>query len=60
MRLLCSECSHGTPDDGHHHVPASSDATQLGLAGAESQLRPVLDTWRDSRPAVDLELTLLW
>ncbi|ELT43968.1 hypothetical protein [Arthrobacter nitrophenolicus] len=60
MRLLCSECSHGTPDDGHHHVPASSDATQLGLAGAESQLRPVLDTWLEARPAADLELTLLW
>jgi hypothetical protein len=60
MRLMCSQCSHGTPDEGHHHAPAPSDVTRLGLAGHERELSESIDEWMGSRPAVELELTLLW
>ncbi|WP_459791152.1 tetratricopeptide repeat protein [Arthrobacter sp. AD-310] len=60
MRLLCAECSRGTPDKGHHHDPAPTGVALLGLAGSEAVLTGILDAWLDRRPAVELELTLLW
>ncbi|WP_139386190.1 tetratricopeptide repeat protein [Arthrobacter sp. P2b] len=60
MRLMCSECLHGTPEEGHHHDPAPSDIARLGLAGHEHELTGILKAWTGSRPAVDLDLTLLW
>lgn len=60
MRRLCAECSHGTPDEGHHHDPAPTGAALLGLAGAEAELRDIVKSWLDTRPAASLELTLLW
>lgn len=61
IRLMCSDCSHGMPDDAHDHEPASNDAVRLGLAGSEADLRACLDSWLADRPHVTLaELTFLW
>lgn len=54
IRLMCSECSHGTPRDGHDHAPATSDAKRIGLAGHESDLDELLQTWLKSRPGADV------
>ncbi|WP_258803452.1 tetratricopeptide repeat protein [Pseudarthrobacter sp. NS4] len=59
IRVMCSQCSHGTPDHAHHHEPAPSDVARLGLAGHEGELNRILEAWMGSRPAVDLDLTLL-
>ncbi|MEV0804698.1 hypothetical protein AB0I34_43900 [Kribbella sp. NPDC050281] len=61
IRLMCSDCSHGRPDDAHDHEPTSNDAVQLGLAGSEADLRSCLDSWLADRPHLTLaELTFLW
>jgi hypothetical protein len=61
IRLMCSECSHGTPRVGHDHMPVASDARRLGLAGNETDLGELLDRWQGSRPGIDVHhLELLW
>ncbi len=61
MRVLCSACSHGSPDAGHDHEPPAQDATRLGLAGAEPELRAALDEWLDAHPQVAMvDLELVW
>lgn len=61
MRILCSECSHGSPDDGHEHAELAPGRTRLGLAGDEAALRAALDTWlRDHKHVGVEELVLLW
>lgn len=60
IRVMCSDCSHGSPG-GHDHAPVPSDATLLGLAGHEAELRARIDSWLAGRPQVTLsELTFLW
>lgn len=61
IRLMCSECSHGSAPDGHDHVPGASDARRLGLAGHETEIGELMEIWLDARPGIDLHnLTLLW
>jgi len=61
MRLLCADCSHGSPHHDHTHPPADPDVTVLGLAGPEDQLTECLDQWQASRPHAEIQdLTLLW
>jgi hypothetical protein len=61
IRLMCADCSHGSPGTAHAHTPAATDATVLGLAGPEPALRACLTTWLEPRPHVVLaELTFLW
>ena len=59
--LMCSKCLHGAPQDGHDHIPATSDAKPLGLAGHKSELGEVMETWLAGRHGIDvLHLNLLW
>ncbi|MGO4249459.1 tetratricopeptide repeat protein [Paenarthrobacter sp. RAF54_2] len=61
MRMMCSDCSHGSPRDGHDHEAPASDALLLGLAGDESDLGELVEVWQQSRPAVGIvSLDLLW
>ncbi|WP_223980324.1 tetratricopeptide repeat protein [Arthrobacter sp. NicSoilB8] len=62
IRLMCSKCSHGAPQDGHDHMPTTSDdAQRLGLAGHESDLVDVIKTWLAGRRGIDVHnLDLLW
>lgn len=61
IRLMCSECSHGSPEDGHSHVPAASEVRRLGLAGNESDVGQLIEAWLDGRPGIDVvNLELLW
>jgi hypothetical protein len=60
MRMMCSQCSHGTPDQGHHHAPEPPDVVRLGLAGHEAGLNDAVEAWMGTRPGVDLDLALLW
>lgn len=61
MRILCSECSHGSPDEAHSHEPLREDQTRLGLAGPEGDLQNSINTWLTERPHITLlDLTLLW
>ncbi|WP_411374400.1 tetratricopeptide repeat protein [Arthrobacter sp. MPF02] len=60
MRMLCPECSRGIPDAGHDHTAAPSGVNRLGLAGPESELDRGLSDWLAPRPAVHLDLALLW
>lgn len=61
IRLMCSECSHGSPEDGHSHVPPASEVKRLGLAGHESDVGQLIESWLDGRPGIDvLNLELLW
>ena len=60
MRGLCSDCSHGNPDAGHHHPPPPSGVNRLGLAGPGPELERAVDGWLATRPGVELELALLW
>ncbi|MER7247643.1 hypothetical protein [Kribbella sp. NPDC000426] len=60
IRLMCSECSHGSPE-AHQHAAAAADAVVLGLAGSEEDVRGCLDRWLAERPHVSLsELSFLW
>ena len=60
IRVMCSDCSHGSPD-AHDHASAPTDAAMLGLAGSEAELRTCLDTWTAQRPHLTVsELTFLW
>jgi hypothetical protein len=61
MNVLCSECSHGSPDAGHRHEPAPEGSTILGLAGVEVELSDCLEEWTTSRPGIRIaSLELLW
>ncbi|GAB2642174.1 tetratricopeptide repeat protein [Kribbella swartbergensis] len=61
IRLMCSECSHGSPGPAHDHAPAPTDTTVVGLAGSEDDLRAGFDEWLADRPQVTLaELAFLW
>ncbi|BCW11505.1 hypothetical protein NtRootA4_25690 [Arthrobacter sp. NtRootA4] len=61
MRMMCSDCSHGSPREGHDHAAPASDALVMGVAGHESDLDQLMEEWRRSRPAVDVvSLELLW
>lgn len=61
IRLMCSQCSHGSPGPAHEHAPAATETTVLGLAGSEGELRACLDGWLADRPHVTLtELAFLW
>lgn len=61
IRLMCSDCSHGAPEDGHDHIPTASDAKRLGVAGHESDLGELIETWLANRPGIDVHnLDLLW
>jgi hypothetical protein len=61
IRLMCSQCSHGSHRDGHDHSPKASDASLLGIAGHESDLGGLMDTWLARRPGIDVQnLTWLW
>jgi hypothetical protein len=61
IRVMCSKCSHGAPQDGHDHMPAPSDVKRLGLAGHESDLSEVIEPWLASRPGIEVHsLDLLW
>ena len=61
MRLLCADCSHGSPTDDHTHPPADPDVTVLGLAGPENEVSQCIEEWLASRPWAELQdLSLLW
>lgn len=61
IRVMCSDCSHGTPDPGHLHPPASRGAAAFGLAGHEEDVRACLDEWLRLRPHLHLlDLQFLW
>lgn len=60
IRVMCSACSHGSPDNGHDHPPAQAEGTLLGLAGRDPELTEVVEAWADARPGVDVHLSLLW
>lgn len=62
ISVMCSACSHGSPDPQHVHPPAKPGALTLGLAGAESDLAQCLDVWaQDSSSELRvLDLVLLW
>lgn len=61
IRVMCSECSHGSPDADHSHDPLRSDVLCLGLAGAEHDLRDCLALWTSQRSHLNVvDLELLW
>jgi hypothetical protein len=61
IRMLCAQCSLGSPDAGHTHEPVREDATRLGFAGDETGLRSAIDEWLDAREhVVLLDLEFLW
>jgi hypothetical protein len=61
IRLMCSECSHGSPGPAHDHAAAPTDATVVGLAGSEAELRACFDESLADRPHITLaELAFLW
>jgi hypothetical protein len=61
MNILCSDCSHGSPGDDHHHEKPSEGTVILGLAGHEDDVTQCLETWGAARPGVSvLALDLLW
>ncbi|WP_437771713.1 tetratricopeptide repeat protein [Arthrobacter sp. KNU40] len=61
IRLMCSNCSHGSPQDGHSHAPATSGARRLGIAGSKADLDEVFEAWLNRRPGASLHnLELLW
>lgn len=61
MNLMCSDCSHGSPDPTHSHEAARNGTVTLGLAGMEGDVAQCLDEWTASRsgPRV-LALDMLW
>jgi hypothetical protein len=61
IRVMCAECSLGSPDANHSHEAVRSDTLRMGLAGSEEELRSCLDEWLDARPHVVLaDLELMW
>lgn len=61
INIMCSDCSHGSPGDDHHHEKPSDGTVVLGLAGHEDDVARCLDTWKARRPGVSvLALDLLW
>jgi hypothetical protein len=62
INVMCSDCSHGSPDPDHAHPPARPGARTLGLAGDETELAQSLDEWvqtSSSEPRL-LEFDLIW
>ena len=61
IRMLCAQCSLGSPDAGHTHEPVREDATRLGVAGDDTALRSAIDEWLYARKhVVLLDLEFLW
>jgi tetratricopeptide (TPR) repeat protein len=61
IRLMCSECSHGSAQDEHDHAPAASDARRVGLAGHETGIGEPVEIWLSTRPGIEIcNLDLLW
>lgn len=61
IRVMCSECSHGSPDADHSHDPPPFDVKRLGLAGSELDLGECLARWSSERPHLDVvDLEVLW
>lgn len=61
MNVLCSTCSHGSPDESHDHGKPAEGTVLLGLAGPEDDITKCLDEWRTDRPHVEvLRVELLW
>lgn len=62
IRLMCSACSHGAPQDGHDHIATTStDIKRLGLAGHEADLDEAIHEWLSVRRGINLlNLDLLW
>jgi hypothetical protein len=58
--MLCAECSYGMPGAGHHHEHPAGDEVLLGLAGNEATLRSCLAEWCTTRPAIQVDLRLVW
>ncbi|GAT86900.1 hypothetical protein G205_15060 [Paenarthrobacter nicotinovorans] len=48
IHMMCSDCSHGSPREGHDHAAPASDALLLGLAGHESDLGELMERWQQS------------
>ncbi len=58
---LCSDCSHGTPDETHRHEAPAPEEQLLGCAGEEDELRACFEEWGATRDGVALrELAFLW
>jgi PAS domain-containing protein len=61
INIMCSDCSHGSPSDDHHHEKPSDGTVILGLAGHEDDVAQCLESWQAARPEVSvLALELLW
>lgn len=61
IRVLCAQCSLGSPDAGHSHGPNREDATRLGFTGEATALRSALDEWLDAHQHVALlDFERLW
>lgn len=61
ISVMCSDCSHGSPDEGHHHATPPADTVLLGLAGPEDEVAECLERWRADRPAIEVtRVDLLW
>ncbi|MDQ0276567.1 hypothetical protein QO003_000870 [Arthrobacter silviterrae] len=61
IRLMCADCSHGSPRNVHDHIPSASEAMRLGLAGEESDLDELIERWLGGRPGIDIHnLEQLW
>ncbi len=62
IRMMCVECSHGSPQDTHHeHAPTATDSVRVGLAGHADDVHGCLDAWSAECPGlVVARLELLW
>ena len=61
MNILCSDCSHGSPDADHHHEKPADGTVILGLAGHEGDVAQCLEEWTAAQPGVVvLALDLIW
>lgn len=59
--ILCSECSHGSPDIAHEHGQLAPQQAKLGLAGHEAELDAALHEWLSVHDHVVLaDFNLLW
>jgi hypothetical protein len=51
VRMLCKQCSEGSPGNGHHHPPAPySTGRRFGLAASPEQAGRLLAEWAAARP----------
>jgi len=61
INVLCSACSHGSPDPQHSHQPAPDGTTMVGLGGIEGDISRCIEEWTDSRQGVRvLNVEFLW